>query len=55
MTPITKKHADLIKAHILATRYNVVLQDIIDEKDKIIEAQKELILEFIERDTYSSM
>ncbi len=55
MLPTTEKYKRLLKAHILATRHNVELEDIILEKDRVIEAQREMILEFIERDIYSSM
>ena len=49
------KYDLLCKAHILATRHNVELSDIIIQKDTTIEQQREAITEFIARDIFSEM
>jgi hypothetical protein len=58
-TPTYKELKDqnrqLIKSHILITRHNVMLLDMIEDKDKVIDMQQGVIAEFIERDSYLGM
>jgi asparagine synthetase B (glutamine-hydrolysing) len=52
---LKKKHSDLIRAHILATRHNVQHQDIVIEQQETIDSLREAIREYTSRNVYPEM